>query len=185
LLEVRGVLWPGAADTVLLIHDVGDDLDSWGALPAALAGQGYRVIAIDLPGHGLSDDPWEPVAAKEVLDFVISSARRGQRGKCFAISIGSIAPVVGSLHADALIALSPSPGSEWSRETISTPCLIFVGGADAAAADAANRYFRGRTGWTVVSSFGTAENGAALLTSLGAVHVNEQILAFLRDYRSP
>jgi hypothetical protein len=120
-----------------------------------------------------------------VLEHVISSARQERPGKCFAISIGGTAPLVGSVKIDAHVALSPNPGSEWSRETVPTPCLIFVGGADAEAAAAANRYFRGRTGWTVVSNFGTRENGAALLTGPWAAHVSEQILAFLRDYRSP
>lgn len=182
---VRGVLWPGAPDTVVLLHDVGGDLDVWGALPAALADDGFRVLAIDLPGHGLSDDPWQPSAAAPVLGAIIAAARPERPGRCFLISIGSIPPLVGSLPVDALVALSPAPAADWMRETSFTPCLILVGGADVAAANAADRYFRGRTGWTVVSSFGSDENGAELLTGPWATHLIEQILAFLRDYRTP
>jgi pimeloyl-ACP methyl ester carboxylesterase len=179
------VLWPGTPDTVVLIHDAGADLDCWGALPATLAGDGYCVLAIDLPGHGLSDEPWRPEAVEATLKSIIAAARQQQAGKYFVISIGSIAPVAGTLPVDALVALSPLPDAGWTRERTSTPCLIFVGGADAVAAEAADRYFRGRTGWTVVSSFGSAENGAALLSGPWAAHISEQTLAFLRDYRSP
>lgn len=178
------MLWPGSFDTIVLLHDLGSDLDVWGTLPAALAIDGYRVLAIDLPGHGLSDDPWQPHEAAHALGSIISAARHDRSGKCFAISVGSIAAVVGSLPLDAHIALSPAPDTDWRRETTATPCLIFVGGADPGAADAADRYFRGRTGWTVVSSFGVVENGAALLSGPWAAHVSEQVLAFLRDYRS-
>ena len=65
------------------------------------------------------------------------------------------------------------------------PCLIFVGGGDPDAAIAADRFFRHRRGWAVVSSFGVPENGAALLTGPWSTHLTEQTITFLRDYRTP
>jgi pimeloyl-ACP methyl ester carboxylesterase len=181
-ITIRGQLWLGEAATVVLIHDAGADLDVWGRLPAYLAGSGYRVLAVDLPGHGLSDDPWEPDLAPEAVAAIVAYARSLAAGRCFAISMGGIVPIVGAITLDGHVAISPCLDPEWAREESRTPCLIFVGGADPTAAAAANSYFRGRLGYGVVSSFGTAENGAALLRSAWAGHLQEQIVAFLRDY---
>jgi 4,5:9,10-diseco-3-hydroxy-5,9,17-trioxoandrosta-1(10),2-diene-4-oate hydrolase len=46
----------GAAKTVVLIHGMGNDTDSWMFNIPALA-RSHRVVAIDLPGYGKSDKP--------------------------------------------------------------------------------------------------------------------------------
>jgi pimeloyl-ACP methyl ester carboxylesterase len=171
--------------TVVLIHDAGVDLDAWGSLPASLATAGYRVQAVDLPGHGLSDDPWEPERANEVIAAIVDHARSLGPGALFAISMGELAPAVGARPFDAHVAVSPRPAPDWLREESRSPCLIFVGGADADSANAADRYFRGRLGYSVISSFGVPDNGAALLRSSWASHLQEQTVAFLRDYARP
>lgn len=53
---LRGIRWGAAPARCLLLHDLGADLDEWDVIPAALAAAGMSAIAIDLPGHGLSDD---------------------------------------------------------------------------------------------------------------------------------
>jgi pimeloyl-ACP methyl ester carboxylesterase len=180
---VRGLAWPGGPDRIILIHEVGGDLDSWGTLPATLATEGYRVVAIDLPGHGLSDDPWDiDHMADQIAEIV--SAVRTDPGRCFVVAIGSLAPVIGDLVVDALVVVSPHAPAVPGQSVAASPCLIFVGGADPDASGAADRFFRARRGWAVVSSFGVAENGAALLVGPWAGHLAEQTIAFLRDYRS-
>jgi pimeloyl-ACP methyl ester carboxylesterase len=164
-----------------LLHDIGGDLDVWGALPASLAAQGYRVVTLDLPSHGLSDDPWTPDHAPDVIAEIVS-VTRGERGRCFVVAIGSIATLAARLAVDALVAISPDAGD---REMTAAPCLIFVGGADPDRAGAADRFFRNRRGWAVVSSFGVPENGAALLAGPWSMHLAEQTITFLRDYRTP
>jgi pimeloyl-ACP methyl ester carboxylesterase len=47
----------GEGDAVLLLHQNAHSLTMWEALLPELAGRGYRVVAIDLPGYGLSDPP--------------------------------------------------------------------------------------------------------------------------------
>jgi pimeloyl-ACP methyl ester carboxylesterase len=47
------------ATPVLLVHGWGASLYMWRDWFAPLAERGYRVIALDLPGHGLSDKPSE------------------------------------------------------------------------------------------------------------------------------
>lgn len=45
------------APTVLLLHGWGASIYMWRAWFAPLAEMGYRALAVDLPGHGLSDKP--------------------------------------------------------------------------------------------------------------------------------
>lgn len=47
---------PADRDTVVLLHAVGLDLTYWDYQVEALADR-YHVLAVDLPGHGLSDPP--------------------------------------------------------------------------------------------------------------------------------
>ena len=46
-----------SAPTVLLVHGWGASMYMWRAWFAPLAAAGRRVVAVDLPGHGLSDKP--------------------------------------------------------------------------------------------------------------------------------
>lgn len=64
MVELRGglrlrVSESGAADAppVLLLHGWGASIYMWRSWFAPLASMGYRVLAADLPGHGLSDKP--------------------------------------------------------------------------------------------------------------------------------
>ena len=45
------------ATPVLLVHGWGASIYMWRDWFAPLAASGYRVVALDLPGHGLSDKP--------------------------------------------------------------------------------------------------------------------------------
>jgi hypothetical protein len=182
---VRGQMWEGEGDLVLLVHDEGGDLDAWGDLPIELAADGYRVVAIDLPGHGLSDDPWDATVFAREAPSLVAAMRRDRVGRTFLIGAGSIVPALGAAAPDALVAFSPRPVPEWTSERTGVPCLILSGSADPDAAAATDRYFRGRSGWTVVSGFGVPEQGTELLATTWAGHAIEQILAFLRDYRTP
>lgn len=140
------------------------------------------MLAVDLPGHGLSDDPWEPDQADAVVGVVIAYALSLADRPLFAVSMGGMATVVGAIPLGAHVTISPLPPPGWTCEEGRAPCLIFVGGGNATAAAAANRYYRGRSGYGVVSSFGVTANGAALLQSAWAGHLREQMVAFLRDY---
>ncbi|HEX7939895.1 MAG TPA: alpha/beta fold hydrolase [Gemmatimonadaceae bacterium] len=46
--------------TAVLLHGWAGSVYSFAETTPALASAGYRVVAIDLPGHGLSDKPWDP-----------------------------------------------------------------------------------------------------------------------------
>src|SRR5829696_6174274 len=65
---LRGFRWGDGPDVALLLHDPGADLDAWGALPVEIARQlEIETVAVDLPGHGLSDNPWEPERLPDLL----------------------------------------------------------------------------------------------------------------------
>lgn len=44
----------GAGEDLVLVHGITESRRSWGALPEQFVAEGYRVIAIDLRGHGES-----------------------------------------------------------------------------------------------------------------------------------
>jgi pimeloyl-ACP methyl ester carboxylesterase len=56
----KGVLavrdYGGAGTTVMLLHGLGGNVAHWDRL-ASLVGDRYRLVAIDLPSHGLSTAP--------------------------------------------------------------------------------------------------------------------------------
>lgn len=133
---IRGVRWGAASDAILLLHEPGADLDAWGALPALLAQTlGMAAVAVDLPGHGLSDDPWEAQRTGEVVrvlaergsapsrDAVGASPPRREAHRLFVIAAASIAWTAHALASDlslaGLVLLSPS---QRSSATIDVPC---------------------------------------------------------------
>jgi pimeloyl-ACP methyl ester carboxylesterase len=55
-----------------MLHEPGADVDAWGTLPAQLAqALNVEVVAFDLPGHGLSDDPWDERTTGELVRQLI------------------------------------------------------------------------------------------------------------------
>lgn len=72
---VRGVSFAGSGrGTLLFVHDLGGDLDQFGPLPEAFAAAGFDTVAIDLPGHGLSDGDEPPVERCDVVVHDLVSA---------------------------------------------------------------------------------------------------------------
>ncbi|MDX1509814.1 MAG: alpha/beta fold hydrolase [Nitriliruptorales bacterium] len=53
---------PKDGPAVVLIHGYAASMAWWGTVPAALAAQGHRVIAIDVVGHGGSEAPGDDAA---------------------------------------------------------------------------------------------------------------------------
>lgn len=98
------------APAVLLIHQFGHSREEWGDIGAELARRGYHVLAIDLRGHGDSQNPplhekrailWEPAQAdldvKAGLDWL-----KGNR----AVDPERIAAVGGSIGGNLVCVAS-------------------------------------------------------------------------------
>ena len=60
----------GAGDLVLLLHGWGSNIELFASMTAILS-QKYRVVAPDMPGFGLSEEPKEPWCVDDYVDFVL------------------------------------------------------------------------------------------------------------------
>jgi pimeloyl-ACP methyl ester carboxylesterase len=189
---VRGQRWGSGADVAILIHAPGEDIDSWANLPLHLAGDGLAVVAFDLPGHGLSDAPWEPAFLVGSIQAVVDHVRSEGAARIFLVSAEGSVP--GALRVAvaggtaALVALSP-PDAEVEQTmadlgVAKLPKLLLVGAGQDEALVAARRIFGRCAGWTVLSTLPTREQGTRLLVGSWGGQAREQIAAFLRDYRS-
>lgn len=119
---VRGVSIKGSGlGTIVFVHDMQRDLDEFGTLPEALAASGFDTVAVDLPGHGLSDgDEIAPercyavvteivaevvaeLAGAEVVGFV-STGRTATVGAALGREQGVAAQLLANPRLDAVIA---------------------------------------------------------------------------------
>ena len=64
-----GIRDQGAGDPLVLIHGVGMQSAAWGPQIAALSNQ-FRVIAVDMPGHGTSDPLPHDSALPDYVDWL-------------------------------------------------------------------------------------------------------------------
>lgn len=73
---------PEGQQSVLFIHGLGSYLKFWRYQLDTFAAQGYRVIAVDLPGYGKSDKPASfPYTTEAMADAVHELARKLHAGK--------------------------------------------------------------------------------------------------------
>lgn len=76
--------WGTGQRRALLIHGLSSDATSWNRLAPELVGQGYRVDAVDLLGHGES-----PRAARYPLAAMIESFYQAVKEEEYELAIGS------------------------------------------------------------------------------------------------
>lgn len=190
---VRGQRWGDGANVAILLHAPGEDLDAWGDFPAHLVAGDLAVVAVDLPGHGLSDDPWEPARLAGVTRAVVDHARATGALRVFLVA--AEASVWGAWSAgaagaaEALVALSP-PDARDDRQAADIraarlPKLMLVGAGEGEALAAAQRALGRSAGWTVLSTLPRREQGTRLLSGSWGGQARDRITAFLRDYRVP
>ena len=185
-LIVRGQRWGAAPDRVLLIHEPGSDIDAWGALPARLAQELLiGVAAFDLPGHGLSDDPWEPARLGDVLRALVGRAELPFRQVLITagLTAGAALDVAPDLQRVGLVCLSPgtSPGDA-SAPFARDAKLFFASALAGADLGKARTLASNSGGWANVASLAVAETGTAILASRWSEHVEEGIVRFARDF---
>jgi pimeloyl-ACP methyl ester carboxylesterase len=177
--------WGAGSDRVLLLHEPGADIDGWGALPSTLARNlPLQVAAIDLPGHGLSDDPWQEERLPDLLRAFISNSQPSTR---FAIAAGASALAVLEIAAESgltgLVALSPAAvtGGRVPARSPRVPKLLFAGALAGDDVQTARDLATRCGGWALVTAVPLADRGTALLASAWQGRVIEQTTAFLRD----
>jgi pimeloyl-ACP methyl ester carboxylesterase len=193
---VRGLRWGAGPETVFLIHEPGADLDAWGLLPLRIARSLLMsTLAIDLPGHGLSDGPWEPRQLADVVRHLVAvehdTAPQEPGRRCYVVSAGSAATTALTLAADlrlsGLVCLSPAvPGVAATRNVSMsrsprTPKLFIAGSLAADDLSTARRLAAASGGWAVVTAIPVTEHATRLLATGWRTRLEEEITAFLLD----
>jgi pimeloyl-ACP methyl ester carboxylesterase len=146
----------GTGPAVLLVHGWGGFKEGWGRLPQALAGAGFRAVAVDLPGWGESPAPRRfphtPEAYAEALAPVAgrlapAAVVAHSMGAFPVLALSALAPAL--LSRIALVAPAPLAVVGRARRLAATPV---IGGWLAAAGVARSR--RDRAG--VMQAFAEA-----------------------------
>lgn len=190
---LRGQVWPGGNDWVILIHDVGedDDLDRWWPLVPSLLAQGVSVLAMDLRGHGASDGIWNSALGADDLAAAVAHAR-GQGATFIAIGAAGASAldallVASGCQLDALVLLSPlvEPDASVAIALRGTgeAKLFVVGAADPDRRRAADHLRNASIGWALTVSVPATEQGTDLLTGPWAGHLEEQVRHFVSECR--
>lgn len=188
---LRGVRWSGADDGLVLVHDVGQDLDAWRPLVGPVVAAGFGVAAVDLRGHGASDGTWDPLRLDSDLQAIAAAARKAFGGRLVIGSAGATGLAVlqpgFSPRPDAVILLSPGPVTNGEARRLRGEGIakLFVVGAEDRHRDAAALALRNHSiGTAAIVSFPTRARGTDLLNQDPQRLAVEKILAFLREVRS-
>lgn len=182
---IRGLRWTSGPSLVLFLHEPGGDLDGWGSLPAQLASRlTLDVTAWDLPGHGLSDDPWQPERLPELVRELAGDTDAGRKRFVCAAgkTAGAALAVAEELELSGLILLSPEePPDIRIARSPSVPKLVFAAAHAGDDLVSARRIANVCGGWTIVTSVPVATQETALLAGEWAPNVTDQIATFIRD----
>lgn len=120
----------GKADgpLLLLVHGFGDSHFSWEGWVARL-GDRYRIITVDLPGHGLTRAPDGYVASADGFADLIDALAAKENLPKFAIAGnsmgGGVAWQVAVRHPERVDALILADAAGWPATTLKKPPLAF------------------------------------------------------------
>ena len=120
----------GKADgpLLLLVHGFGDSHFSWEGWVARL-GDRYRIITVDLPGHGLTRAPDGYVASADGFADLIDALAAKENLPKFAIAGnsmgGGVAWQVAVRHPERVDALILADAAGWPAATLKKPPLAF------------------------------------------------------------
>ena len=188
-LTLRGLRSGEGERWAVLVHGEGRDLDGWRPLVGWLADHGLSVLAFDLPGHGASDDPWEPALALPAVIAAIAFARSESPYPVHLVGegVGAIAALAAAAELTrqvaSIVAISPHADDGVAalievREA-RAPKLILVGSLSPAALEGAEAVFRGAIGLCEMVKFPVALQGTDLLAGEWGGHAREKVLVHL------
>jgi pimeloyl-ACP methyl ester carboxylesterase len=133
----------GSGETVILVHGWTCDETSWDAQVPALS-QKYRVITLDLPGHGKSDPPKDGKFSMAVFARAVEAVRaEAKAGKIVLVGHSMGTPVireyavmypkrvVGLVPVDGLLRISPPAGQGKGRGAPDPSTMTGPGGMQA------------------------------------------------------
>jgi pimeloyl-ACP methyl ester carboxylesterase len=195
-ITLRGEIVRGDDTWVVLVHDVGEDIDAWRPLRPGLARRGWTVLALDLRGHGGSDGEWAPERGDLDVDLGVTLARRlgarhvalvaaGCAGMLALRAVERAWPEESFELPDSLVLVSPGPLGELDPMALrghGLSRLFLYGAQDPGAADVV-RLQQASIGWNVSVTFATDARSGALVAEWPA-HVLDKILSFLTEQRT-
>ena len=128
-LILRGYEWPTRGAPVVLLHDHDDDLDAWHDLDGELATNGFRVINLELRGHGLSDGDANRNTVLSDTQALLKEVKNvwGPVGLC---TYGDVAAALCFLDSSCAptvqIAISPLPSTDKQLDVTQRPDTAYL-----------------------------------------------------------
>ena len=185
-LILRGHEWSRDGPPVVFLHDLGDDLDAWGTVTARVAEHGFRVISLELRGHGLSDG--EPDADRLLEDVVGMVAEvKVSFGPVALVAYGSVTETLlfmdGDCGAPVQVMVAPVPKApeaiDW-RTTRSAVRLVLRGALNEPVTEHVNFIYPRMRGENLQVTGASDRAGPALL--MDQPQMVEHMVMFLRRY---
>lgn len=185
-LILRGHEWSRDGPPVLFVHDLGDDLDAWGSVTARVAEHGFRVISLELRGHGLSDGRRD--AGRVLPDLMLALAEvRGSFGPVALVAYGSVTDALLFMDADCgapvQVMVAPLPGErepiDW-RTTRPATRLVLRGALNEAVTDHVDFIYPRMRGQNLQVTGASGRAGPSLLVD--QPQMVEHMVMFLRRY---
>ena len=186
---LRGMEHPADGPPLLFVHDLDEDLDAWGSVAPAVRAEGFRVICLELRGHGLSDGEPDPSATLDDVTGALAEVQ-GAFGPCGLVVHGTAARAafeLGSEHGAPVHAvISPAPGPDSADDgdvgigSVPSMRVLFTGAHDEPVHEhvrTSHSRMRGQNMWI---STGTAQRGPTLLQE--HPHLVEQLVMFMRRH---
>jgi pimeloyl-ACP methyl ester carboxylesterase len=178
---LRGELTRAGADWIVLVHELGRDLDGWKPVVPDLARLPLTVLAFDLRGHGGSDGSPRTDTVDADVEAALELARAdGARSVLVAAGGDSVAPALAAAErasAAGFVALGPTAAPTAASRL---PRLIVVGSRDEEQ-NAAVTSLRAGGGWAVAVNVPTPERGLDLLAGDWSTSVRNHMLVFVKD----
>ena len=128
-LILRGYEWPTRGAPVVLLHDHDDDLDAWHDLDGELAYNGFRVINLELRGHGLSDGDANRNTVLSDTQALLKEVKNvwGPVGLCTYGDVAAALCFLDSFCAPTVqIAISPLPSTDKQLDVTQRPDTAYL-----------------------------------------------------------
>ena len=188
-LTLRGYEWPTRGAPVVLLHDHDDDLDAWHDLDGELATNGFRVINLELRGHGLSDGDANRNTVLSDTQALLKEVKNvwGPVGLC---TYGDVAAALCFLDSSCAptvqIAISPLPSTDKQLDVTQRPdtaYLVISGTGDKNIREQARIVFDSLGRNKLWASVASEQQGPELLQKHR--HLVGDITLFLQRYLVP
>lgn len=192
-ITLRGEIVKGDPTFVVLVHDVGEDIDVWKPLRGGLVQRGWSVLGMDLRGHGGSDGEWSSERAELDVDLPITLARRfgAKHVAVIASGLGAVFTLKAVERAfpqelfelpDSLVLISPGPLDGVDPMTLRGGGMskLFIFGAKDPLADDARALVKASIGWTVQTTYGTDARCGGLIEARKR-YILDKSVAFLNE----